>query len=157
LEGLLGVGVGQFAVAERRELDQLDERLSQLGDRFVAGAGELGECHLLQGAPAKVDLSLERLTPTRERVLQRLDGALAVGSDELAQSIDEHLPSIEAGGLLASLANRIEIIELVENRRQIDPEERFAAATITGAGIQLVTVWQSKAQLDQAAKTPTTC
>lgn len=42
----------------------------------------------------------------------------------------KQLPSIEAGGLLASLAGRIEIVELVENRRQIDPEERFVAAAL---------------------------
>ena len=42
----------------------------------------------------------------------------------------KQLPSIEAGGLLASLASRFEIVELVENRRQIDPEERFVAAAL---------------------------
>ena len=39
----------------------------------------------------------------------------------------KQLPPIEAGGLFASLANRIPIVELVENRRQRDPEERFIA------------------------------
>ncbi len=42
----------------------------------------------------------------------------------------KQLPSIEAGGLLASLAKRIEVVELVENRRQLDPEERFIAAAL---------------------------
>lgn len=39
----------------------------------------------------------------------------------------KQLPPIEAGGLFASLANRIPIVELAENRRQRDPEERFIA------------------------------
>jgi len=42
----------------------------------------------------------------------------------------KQLPSIEAGGLLAALADRIEIVELVENRRQIDPQERFVSAAL---------------------------
>ncbi len=39
----------------------------------------------------------------------------------------KQLPSIEAGGVLASLAQRIEVVELTENRRQQDPQERFIA------------------------------
>ena len=39
----------------------------------------------------------------------------------------KQLPPIEAGGLFASLANRVEIIELTENRRQQDPGDRFVA------------------------------
>ncbi len=53
----------------------------------------------------------------------------------------KQLPSIEAGGLLASLANRIEIIELVENRRQIDPEERFVAAALRKGLTELAVRW----------------
>ena len=42
----------------------------------------------------------------------------------------KQLPPIEAGGLFASLGNRVEIIELTVNRRQRDPEERFVAAAL---------------------------
>ena len=34
------------------------------------------------------------------------------------------LPPVEAGGLLATLGRRVDLIELTENRRQRDPEER---------------------------------
>jgi conjugative relaxase-like TrwC/TraI family protein len=39
----------------------------------------------------------------------------------------KQLPPIEAGGLFASLATRIKITELTENRRQRDPGDRFVA------------------------------
>ncbi len=37
----------------------------------------------------------------------------------------KQLPEIEAGGLLAALAERVPVIELTQNRRQQDPAERF--------------------------------
>ena len=51
----------------------------------------------------------------------------AVGGKVILVGDPKQLPPIEAGGLFASLANRIPIVELVENRRQRDPEERFIA------------------------------
>ena len=42
----------------------------------------------------------------------------------------KQLPPIEAGGLFASLADRIEIVELTENRRQRTPEERVIVAEL---------------------------
>jgi conjugative relaxase-like TrwC/TraI family protein len=40
------------------------------------------------------------------------------------------LPPIEAGGLFASLGTRVDVIELTENRRQRDPEERAITAAL---------------------------
>lgn len=37
----------------------------------------------------------------------------------------KQLPEIEAGGMLRAIAERIGAVELTENHRQIDPEERF--------------------------------
>jgi conjugative relaxase-like TrwC/TraI family protein len=42
----------------------------------------------------------------------------------------KQLPSVEAGGMLAALARRVEPILLVENRRQRDPEERLISAAL---------------------------
>jgi conjugative relaxase-like TrwC/TraI family protein len=42
----------------------------------------------------------------------------------------KQLPPIEAGGLLPALASRVGVTELVENRRQRDPEERFITAAL---------------------------
>jgi len=42
----------------------------------------------------------------------------------------KQLPPIEAGGLLPALASRVGVTELVENRRQRDPEERFITAVL---------------------------
>ena len=59
-----------------------------------------------------------------------VDRAQQGGSKVILVGDPKQLPPIEAGGLFASLANRIEIVELVENRRQRDPEERFIAAAL---------------------------
>ena len=56
-----------------------------------------------------------------------VERATAVGGKVILVGDPKQLPPIEAGGLFASLANRIPIVELVENRRQRDPEERFIA------------------------------
>jgi len=42
----------------------------------------------------------------------------------------KQLPPIEAGGLFAALGARVDVVELVENRRQQDPEERFVTAAL---------------------------
>lgn len=42
----------------------------------------------------------------------------------------KQLPPIEAGGLFASLGERVDVIELRENRRQRDPEERAITAAL---------------------------
>ena len=56
-----------------------------------------------------------------------VERATANGGKVILVGDPKQLPPIEAGGLFASLANRIPIVELVENRRQRDPEERFIA------------------------------
>lgn len=47
------------------------------------------------------------------------------------------LPPIEAGGLFATLGKRVEVIELTENRRQRDPEERAITAALREGRTQL--------------------
>jgi ATP-dependent exoDNAse (exonuclease V) alpha subunit len=42
----------------------------------------------------------------------------------------KQLPSVEAGGLFAALDQRVDVIELTENRRQRDPEERAITAAL---------------------------
>jgi ATP-dependent exoDNAse (exonuclease V) alpha subunit len=42
----------------------------------------------------------------------------------------KQLPPIEAGGLFASLGQRVDVIELVENRRQRDPLDRFVSVAL---------------------------
>ena len=42
----------------------------------------------------------------------------------------KQLPPIEAGGLFASMTYRLDIVELNDNRRQRDPEERFIVAAL---------------------------
>ncbi len=42
----------------------------------------------------------------------------------------KQLPAVEAGGLFTALSNRLPRVELVENRRQHDPEERLAVTAL---------------------------
>lgn len=42
----------------------------------------------------------------------------------------KQLPAVEAGGLIPALASRVGVVELVENRRQRDPEERLIVAAL---------------------------
>ena len=42
----------------------------------------------------------------------------------------KQLPEIEAGGMLRSIADRVGAVELTENHRQIDPEERFVVRAL---------------------------
>jgi conjugative relaxase-like TrwC/TraI family protein len=49
----------------------------------------------------------------------------------------KQLPAIEAGGLVPALASRIGVVELVENRRQRDPEDRFITAALRAGRTEL--------------------
>ena len=63
------------------------------------------------------------LAPLLDRIDQAHGKAVLIG--------DPHqLPAVGAGGLFAGVAQRIGAIELTENRRQRDPEERRALAAI---------------------------
>jgi conjugative relaxase-like TrwC/TraI family protein len=63
------------------------------------------------------------LAPLLDRIDQAHGKAVLIG--------DPHqLPAVGAGGLFAGVAERVGAIELTENRRQRDPEERRALAAI---------------------------
>jgi conjugative relaxase-like TrwC/TraI family protein len=65
------------------------------------------------------------------RLMAALAGEAAQARAKLILVGDpKQLPAVEAGGLLAALAQRVEVISLVENRRQRDPEERFVTSAL---------------------------
>ncbi|HET6795154.1 MAG TPA: MobF family relaxase [Acidimicrobiales bacterium] len=47
----------------------------------------------------------------------------------------KQLPAVEAAGLVSSLSERIEVVTLVENRRQVDPVERAVVAALRGGAV----------------------
>lgn len=49
----------------------------------------------------------------------------------------KQLPPVEAGGLFATLGERVDVIELRENRRQRDPEERAITAALRNGRTRL--------------------
>lgn len=65
----------------------------------------------------------------------RLMAALAgeaerAGAKMILVGDPKQLPAVAAGGLLAALAQRVEVVSLVENHRQRDPEERLVTAAL---------------------------
>jgi len=52
------------------------------------------------------------------------------GAKMIAVGDPKQLPAVEAGGLPQALAQRVEVVSLVENRRQADPEERLITAAL---------------------------
>ena len=81
------------------------------------------------------DLQLDR------RTVLVIDEAGMVGTRQLARLVDEtgranaklvlvgdprQLPEVDAGGTFSAIARRIEPVRLIENRRQLDPNERAA-------------------------------
>ena len=59
------------------------------------------------------------------------------GAKTIVVGDHKQLPEIEAGGLLASLANRTPVIELTQNRRQQDPAERFIVQALRNGQAEL--------------------
>lgn len=45
------------------------------------------------------------------------------------------LPAVEAGGLFTALTTRLAAVELVDNRRQCDPDERLVAAALRAGSV----------------------
>ncbi len=81
-----------------------------------------GRAHLRQGDVLVVDEAGMLGT--------RLLAALAAEADRAKAKLvlvgdPKQLPPVEAGGLFTTLARSQEVIELVQNRRQVDPEERL--------------------------------
>src|SRR5699024_409401 len=95
------------------------------------------------------DRLLTALAQGRERIDERtivvLDEGGMLGTRRLAALLDyveqgngklvaigdpKQLPEIDAGGLFAGIARRNGYVELTENRRQLDPDEREALAAL---------------------------
>jgi len=49
----------------------------------------------------------------------------------------KQLPAVEAGGLFAALATRVPVVELKQNRRQQDPQERLITAALRAGRTEL--------------------
>lgn len=99
------------------------------------------------GIPSQTaDRLLLRLSQGRDELTERtvviLDESGMIGTRRLAAVIGEartagakvvlvgdpkQLPEIDAGGLFSGLVHRLGYVELVENRRQLDPDERAVA------------------------------
>jgi ATP-dependent exoDNAse (exonuclease V) alpha subunit len=131
-------------------LDAAREAWEMDGYRVVGTALAARAASELQhgaGIPSQTaDRLLLRLAQGRDQLTERsvvvLDEGGMIGTRRLAAVIGEaraagakvvlvgdpkQLPEIDAGGLFSGLAHRLGYVGLVENRRQIDPEERAVA------------------------------
>jgi conjugative relaxase-like TrwC/TraI family protein len=147
------VVIGHAGAGKTYTLDAVREAYQSTGHRVVgislaaraareleAGAGiQSSTAHALHTA-----LATGRARLTHGDVLV-IDEAAMLGTRLLAAFAEEtaavnaklvlvgdpkQLPPVEAGGLFASLAERLVVVELTENRRQRDPAERAIVAAL---------------------------
>ena len=156
----LDVVIGRAGAGKTFTLDAVREAFESSGHRVLgvslaaraareleSGSGIVSStAHSLHNA---IDVGRTRL---RAGDVLVVDEAGMLGSRVMADLADEvgrarakmilvgdpkQLPSIDAGGLLAALARRVGVIELVENRRQQDPEERFITSALRDGRTEL--------------------
>jgi conjugative relaxase-like TrwC/TraI family protein len=113
------VGVS-LAARAARELEAGSGITSSTAHAFRA-ALETGRIRLHEGDVLVIDeagmLGTRLLASLAEEARRASAKVILVGDPK-------QLPPVEAGGLFASLGERVDVIELRENRRQSDPEER---------------------------------
>lgn len=107
----LELGAGIRSLTAHSLLNQLDSGRMRLRDGDVLVIDEAG----MMGT----------------RTIAALVGnAHRAGAKTILVGDHKQLPEIEAGGLLASLAERVPVVELIQNRRQQDPGERFVVQAL---------------------------
>lgn len=83
------------------------------------------------GLPARCLLVVDEAGMAETRVLAPILGMVdEAGGRALLLGDPGQLPAVGAGGLFAAFCERLGAIELTENRRQLDPEERGALARV---------------------------
>ncbi len=146
----LDVVIGRAGAGKTFTLDAVREAFETSGHRVIGASLAARAARELQsgaGIGSTTAHSLHSELASGRRKLRSgdvvvIDEAGMLGTRLMADIVDhakraeakvilvgdpKQLPSIEAGGVLASLAQRVEIVELTENRRQSDPQERFIA------------------------------
>jgi len=146
------VVIGRAGTGKTYTLDAVREAFEASGHRVLVSLASRGARELQSGSGigSSTAHSLHRaINSGRSRLgagdLLVVDEAGMLGTRLMADLADEvgraggkmilvgdhkQLPPIEAGGLLPALASRVGVTELVENRRQRDPEERFITAAL---------------------------
>lgn len=84
------------------------------------------------------------MAPTR-KLGRLLDHARVAGAKVVLVGDPHQLPEVEAGGVLAGLAARLEHVELHENRRQVDPGERDALSELRAGDVAKAIRWYEQA------------
>lgn len=120
---VLGVSLAARAA---REL-QAGAGIASTTAHSLQGAVDAGRVRLREGDVLVVDeagMLGTRMMATLAAEVERANAKMILVGDP------KQLPAVEAGGLLSALAARVDIVELVENRRQQDPEERFITTAL---------------------------
>ncbi len=159
VEALCGSGrridvvVGHAGTGKTFALDAVRDAFESSGHRVIGAAPAARAARELQagsGIPATTAHALHQALATgtirlRPGDVLVVDEAGMLGTRLLASLATEttradakliqvgdpkQLPAVEAGGLFTALANRGPRVELVDNRRQHDPEERLAVTAL---------------------------
>ena len=123
LAGVTVIGVAPSGIAAERLADEACIRATTLH----ALLADLRRRPLPRGAVVFVDEASMADTRTLVALLEQVERAEAKAvliGDPL------QLPSVAAGGLFAAITRDLGVVELRENRRQINPEEREALAAL---------------------------
>ena len=149
----LDLVIGRAGAGKTFTLDAVREAFEESGHRVIGtslAARAAKELQAGAGIPSTTVHSLQADLESGRRKLRPgdvvvIDEAGMLGTILMADIVEraskaeakvilvgdpKQLPPIEAGGLFAALANRVEIVELTENRRQQDPQERFIVAAL---------------------------
>jgi conjugative relaxase-like TrwC/TraI family protein len=149
----LEVVIGRAGAGKTFTLDAVREAFEASGHRVIGASLAARGARELESGSGIMSSTAHSLRTALEAGWTRLgagdvlvvDEAGMLGTRLMADLADEvkranakmilvgdpkQLPAIEAGGLLPALASRVGVIELVENRRQRDPEERFITAAL---------------------------
>jgi len=145
--------IGPAGTGKTFSLDAAREAWQASGYRVVGTSLAARAAAELQHGAGIASHTIDRLRMRLAQGYERLDDRTVVVIDEsgmvgtrrLAAMVEEsraagakvvlvgdpkQLPEIDAGGLFASLAQRLGYAELTENRRQLDPEERAMVAEL---------------------------
>ena len=156
----IDVVIGRAGAGKTFTLDAVRDAFEASGHRVLGASLAARAARELQSGAGITSVTAHSLLAAIESGRARLrcgdvvvvDEAGMLGTRQMAALADEaaraqakmilvgdprQLPPVEAGGLFASLAERLPIVELVENRRQQDPEERAITAALRDGRAEL--------------------
>jgi len=173
------VVVGHAGTGKTFTLDAVRDAFEASGRRVLGACLAARAARELQagaGIPATTAHALQHALRTGRFQLQPIDvlvvdeagmlgtrlmaglvtAAHTAGAKVILVGDPKQLPAVEAGGLFTALTTRLPVVELVENRRQLDPAERHIALALRhGHSADAVARLDARGQLTVAGNSDT--